>query len=177
MADPTAPPGGIADLPMALITAANRSTLGALAPLAAFRTIRLGAMRGVAGTGLNGAVYLAGRRWAARLTFASPADLFRTMTELRLGVPRLVSQTADQWEIELRESRSGSGLPAVGEALCYFEAGFLAGALAGRTQRRVPVRATACWGTGAQQCLFVAQLDPVADSAGVRSIAWGRATH
>lgn len=160
MADPTGQTGGIADLPMAMITAANRPTLGALAPVAAFRTIRLGAMSGVAGTGLNGAVYLAGRRWAASLTFASPADLFRTMTELRLGVPRLVSQNADQLEIELRESLSGSGLPAVGEALCYFEAGFLAGALAGLTQRRVQVRETACWGTSAQQCLFVAKLDP-----------------
>lgn len=160
MADPTPPFDGIGDLPMATITRADRPTLGALAPVAAFRAIRLGAMGGVAGSGLNGAVYLAGRRWAAGLTFASPADLFRTMTELRLGLPRLVSQSADQLEIELGESLSGSGLPAVGEPLCYFEAGFLAGALAGLTQRRVQVRETACWGTGAQQCLFVAKLDP-----------------
>ncbi|MDQ2809630.1 MAG: hypothetical protein M3Z04_22375 [Chloroflexota bacterium] len=141
MVDPTPPPGSIGDLPMAMLTAADRPTLGAPAPVAAFRAIRLGAMGGMAGSGLNGAVYLAGRRWAAGLTFASPADLFRTMTELR-------------------ESLSGSGLPAVGEPLCHFEAGFLAGALAGLTHRRVQVRETACWGTGAQQCLFVAKLEP-----------------
>jgi predicted hydrocarbon binding protein len=145
---------------MADITGVMRPTLGALSPVAAFRAIRLGALGTVAGSGLNGAVYLAGRRWAQSLTFASPADLFRTMAELRLGVPRLISQTADTIEIELSESLSASGVPAVGEPLCQFEAGFLAGALGNLTSKRVQVRETACWGTGHQTCTFVAKLEP-----------------
>jgi len=161
MPDPPAPhEGGIADLTMPQITSVARPTLGALSPVAAFRAIRLGALGTVAGSGLHGAVYLAGRRWAQSLTFASPADLFRTMAELRLGIPRLVQQTGDTIEIELAESLSGAGLPAVGEPLCHFEAGFLAGGLAGLTARRVQVRETACWGTGHQSCIFVAKLEP-----------------
>lgn len=161
MPDPhTGHEGGIADLSMADITAVDRPTLGPAAAVAAFRAIRLGALGTVAGSGLNGAVYLAGRRWAQSLTFSTPADLFRTLAELRLGVPRVLSQSADTIEIELAETLSAAGLPAVGEPLCHFEAGFLAGALATLTGKRVQVRETACWGTGGQRCVFVAKLEP-----------------
>jgi len=161
MGESNAPGGtGIAGLPMSTITGGDRPTLGNLSPMAAFRAIRLAAMGEMAGSGLNGAVYRAGRRWAQSLSFASPAEVFKTMTELRLGVPRLVNQTPDTLEIELAESLSGSGLPVVGEPVCHFEAGFLAGALAGLTGRRVQVRETACCGTGAPTCLFVAKLEP-----------------
>lgn len=150
---------GIAGLSMSDITAANRPTLGTVSPLAAFRAIRLGALGSMAGSGLNGAVYLAGRRWAQSLTFAAPADLFRMMAELRLGLPKLLNQTPDTMEIELAESLSGAGLPPIGEPLCHFEAGFLAGALMNLTGKRVQVRETQCWGTGQQTCTFVAKLE------------------
>ncbi|HMA32987.1 MAG TPA: V4R domain-containing protein [Chloroflexia bacterium] len=161
MPDPTNPGGkGIADLDMREIVTVTRPTLGALAPVAAFRALRLGGLETVAGPGLNRAVYLAGRRWAQSLTLASPADLFRTMAEMRLGVPKLLHQSSETIEIELAESLSAAGLPAVGQPLCHFEAGFLAGALSRLTGGRVQVRETACWGTGQQSCIFVAKLEP-----------------
>ena len=152
--------GGIAGLSMADITTVDRPTLGPAAAVAAFRAIRLGALGTVAGSGLNGAVYLAGRQWAQSLAFAGPADLLRTLAELRLGVPRVLSQSADTIEIELAETLSAAGLPPVGEPVCHFEAGFLAGGLARLTGKRVQVRETACWGTGEQRCVFVAKLEP-----------------
>src|SRR4051812_22207803 len=100
MPDSPSPPTSIADLDMPTLTAAQRPQLGALSPVAAFRAIRLGALGSMAGSGLNGAVYLAGRRWAQSLPFSTPPDLLRTMTELRLGIPRVVSQSADTIEIE-----------------------------------------------------------------------------
>lgn len=151
---------GIAGLAPVQIATVTRPTLGPEAAVAAFRAVRLGALGSMAGAGLNGAVYLAGRRWAQSLAFASPGDVFRTMVDLRLGLPRLVQQSSDTIEIALAESLSGAGVPPVGETLCHFEAGFLAGALSNLTGQRVQVRETACWGTGQQSCLFVAKLEP-----------------
>jgi predicted hydrocarbon binding protein len=150
---------GIGDLKAADWGAIARPTLGDVAPVPAFRAVRLGALGSMAGAGLSGAVYLAGRKWARSLTFASLNDIFRTMTELRLGLPRLIAQTPDQMEIEVSETLSAAGVPNVGEPLCHLEAGFLAGALGELTGRKILVRETGCWGLGHRTCRFVARVE------------------
>jgi predicted hydrocarbon binding protein len=154
-----AAPGGISGLAVADWARIERPSLGDAAPVLAFRAVRLGALGSVAGGGLSGAVYLAGRKWARGLTFATLPDIFRTMTELRLGIPHLIGQTPDQMEIEIAETLSAAGLPNVGEALCHLEAGFLAGALGGLTGQKILVRETGCWGLGQQTCRFIARIE------------------
>src|SRR5947209_2163904 len=117
---------GIAGLAPGQIATVARPTLGPDAAVAAFRAVRLGALGSMAGAGLNGAVYLAGRRWAQSLAFAAPADVFRTMVDLRLGLPRLVQQSSDTIEIALAESLSGAGVTPGGVMLCHFAPGLLA---------------------------------------------------
>jgi predicted hydrocarbon binding protein len=136
-----------------------RPTLGDTSPVLAFRAVRLGALGSMAGAGLSGAVYLAGRNWARALPFASVPAIFQTMTELRLGLPRLIGQTPDQMEIEIAETLSAAGVPNVGEPLCHLEAGFLAGALGKLTGQKIRVRETGCWGLGQQTCRFVARIE------------------
>lgn len=149
----------IGDLKAADWASIARPTLSDVGPVLAFRAVRLGALGSMAGAGLSGAVYLAGRNWARTLTFASVADIFRAMTELRLGLPRLIAQTPDQMEIEISETLSAAGVPNVGEPLCHLEAGFLAGALGGLTGRKILVREVGCWGLGHQTCRFVARIE------------------
>ena len=150
---------GISDLKASDWASITRPTLGDVGPVLAFRAVRLGALGSMAGAGLSGAVYLAGRNWARTLTFASVADIFRAMTELRLGLPRLTAQTPDQMDIEISETLSAAGVPNVGEPLCHLEAGFLAGALGGLTGRKILVRETGCWGLGDPACRFVARIE------------------
>ena len=157
--DEKASGAGIGDLKAADWASITRPTLSNLGPVLAFRAVRLGALGSMAGAGLSGAVYLAGRNWARALTFASLSDIFRAMTELRLGLPRLTAQTPDQMEIEISETLSAAGVPNVGEPLCHLEAGFLAGALGGLTGRKILVRETGCWGLGHQTCRFVARIE------------------
>jgi predicted hydrocarbon binding protein len=152
-------PGGISGLQVADWARIERPSLGAVSPVVAFRAVRLGALGSMAGAGLSGAVYLAGRRWARSLQFATLPDIFRTMTELQLGIPHLIGQTPDQMEIEIAETLSAAGLPNVGEALCHLEAGFLAGALGGLTGHKILVRETGCWGLGQQTCRFMARIE------------------
>jgi predicted hydrocarbon binding protein len=121
--------------------------------------VRLGALGSMAGAGLSGAVYLAGRNWARNLTFASLNDIFRVMTEQRLGLPHLIGQTPEQMEIEVAETLSAAGVPDVGEPLCHLEAGFLAGALGKLTGQKILVREIGCWGQGHQTCRFIARIE------------------
>jgi predicted hydrocarbon binding protein len=152
-------PGGISGHAVADWAGMARPTLGDAAPVLAFRAVRLGALGSVAGAGLSGAVYLAGRKWARSRTFAGLPDVFRTMAELRLGIPHLIGQTPDQMEIEIAETLSAAGLPNVGEPLCHLEAGFLAGALGVLTGQKILVRETGCWGLGQQTCRFIARIE------------------
>ena len=137
-----------------------RPTLGGGGPLLAFRAVRLGALGSMAGAGLSGAVYLAGRNWARSQTFASLPHIFGAMADLRLGLPRLIGQTPDQMEIEIAETLSAAGLRAVGEPLCHLEAGFLAGALGLLTGQKIRVREVDCWGLGHPTCRFLARIEP-----------------
>src|SRR5215216_5713283 len=92
---------GMGDLRVADWGSSARPTLGDVAPVLAFSALRLGAVGTIADAGLSGEVYLAGRNWACSLTFGSLVDTLRSMTELRLGLPRLIGQTPDQMEIEI----------------------------------------------------------------------------
>lgn len=154
-----APPGGISGLGVADWARIARPSLGTESPVLAFRAVRLGALGSMAGAGLSGAVYLAGRKWARSLPFGTLPDIFRTMTELRLGLPHLIGQTPDQMEIEIAETLSAAGIPNVGEPLCHLEAGFLAGALGGLTGQKILVREIGCWGLGQQTCRFIARIE------------------
>ena len=151
--------GSISDLEVADWARIARPGLGDGSPVLAFRAVRLGALGSMAGAGLSGAVYLAGRKWARRRTFAGLPDIFRTMAELRLGIPHLIGPTPDPLEIELAETLSAAGVPNVGEPLCHLEAGFLAGALGGLTGQKILVRETGCWGLGQQTCRFIARIE------------------
>ncbi len=157
--DQAAAGGSISDLEVADWARIARPGLGEGSPVLAFRAVRLGALGSMAGAGLSGAVYLAGRKWARSLHFGSVPDIFRAMTELQLGIPHLIGQTPDQMEIEIAETLSAAGVPNVGEPLCHLEAGFLAGALGGLTGQKILVREIGCWGLGGQTCRFIARIE------------------
>ena len=135
-----------------------RPTLGQTVPLEWFRLLRLNAMRDVFGEALADTLYLLGRSFGRRLAEGDVDRLAAQFEALGLGKLRLVVEEEDRMVFEVDECATCSGLPDVGENLCWFEAGLLAGALEMITGRPTRVRETACASRSSDVCKYEAEL-------------------
>ena len=139
----------------------DRPTLGGTVPLQLYRAVRLLAFREVLGSKISAAILnVSGRSVARKMEIRSIPELVRTLEDLSVGSPRIEEQTDDHLILTSTECATCSGVPNIGEALCCFEAGFIAGALEGVLEKPVKVVETQCWGLGDKICRWEARRAP-----------------
>ncbi len=150
--------------------AAGRPTLGANAPVAMFRALRMVGMM----EGLNALigdastlVYAAGKGVGKELGQAilektgGNVDAFVAATaaevkNLGVGIMKVTHADLDNGllEIKVDECITCSGAPVIGKRVCHFEAGFVSGVLEPLVQKQVNVVETACNCMGEDGCVF-----------------------
>lgn len=87
------------------------------------------------------------------------AEFQRRMREFKIGILRVETLDPAQMTMTLTiaEDADCSGLPVLGETVCVYDEGFIAGVLEHYTGARFEVMETDCWATGFNACRFAAR--------------------
>ena len=137
------------------IQVADRPTLGDHVSLSLFRFVRIHVLREVLGSRLSSAIlYQSGKQIARKMQFQQVEDILVTLTSFLTGHLAIICQDEESIIIEEDECATCAGIPPVGEPICHFEAGFIAGGLEQVLGTPLEVRETKCWGTGDRVCRF-----------------------
>ncbi|NTW71884.1 MAG: SpoIIE family protein phosphatase [Eubacteriaceae bacterium] len=141
------------------ISCPDRAELGQNIDLLYMRIIRI-ALRDTFGSKLsNSILYESGKNFAsAYFEIDTVEQLCAYLNQLMIGKIRIVSKDSSMVIFEEDECAVCSGLPEIGETLCSFECGFIAGGLMKITGKDVFVNETKCWGIGDSVCRFEANL-------------------
>lgn len=138
-----------------------RDTTGSQVDLVYYRIIRLIALRESLGSVLSAnLLYQAGHRIGREADCSSLDQLQNFLDDFLLGKIKIVEQKTNFIVVEEDECATCSGLPNIGEAVCDFEAGFIAGCLERMVGKKVIVKETKCWGLGDKICRFEASILP-----------------
>ncbi|XRP96177.1 V4R domain-containing protein [Methanocaldococcus sp. 16A] len=130
----------------------NRNSLGRNIDITVFRLIRFMNLERYLGRGAHGVIYDCGRELGKSLNPSSIEDVVKFCEEYKIGKVEIVNKNPLQ--IRVCECISCSGLPEVGETLCWFEGGFIAGCLEKILNKKVRVNETHCAGLGNNFCQF-----------------------
>ena len=114
----------------------------------------------------RGAGYRAGCYFARNmLTLSLPlnafiAELQSRMAEMKIGVLRMesVDETTGKIMLTVAEDADCSGLPLLGETVCNYDEGFIAGILSTYTGKPYSATEVDCWATGDRVCRFCAEI-------------------
>jgi len=87
------------------------------------------------------------------------SELQKVLTSLMIGVLRIERANQDKTKLVLTvsEDLDCSGLPVVGETVCHYDEGFLAGVLKAYTGNDYDVVEIDCWASGDRTCRFSAE--------------------
>ena len=88
------------------------------------------------------------------------AELQSRMAEMKIGVLRLEQVNMENGKIVLTvaEDADCSGLPLLGETVCNYDEGFIAGILSAYTGKPYVALEVDCWATGDRVCRFCAEV-------------------
>ncbi len=88
------------------------------------------------------------------------SQLKNTLLSLKIGVIRIEAFDRDTGNMSLTvsEDLDCSGLPVVGESVCNYDEGFIAGILDKYTKRKYNVVEIDCWAKGDRVCRFTADV-------------------
>jgi hypothetical protein len=86
------------------------------------------------------------------------AQLQEKLLNLKIGILRIEKSDLDRLEflMTVEEDLDCSGLPLLGETVCEYDEGFIAGVLATYTGINFNVREIDCWASGERVCRFSA---------------------
>ncbi|MFZ7131435.1 MAG: SpoIIE family protein phosphatase [Eubacteriales bacterium] len=138
-----------------------RTELGQTIDLVYMRLLRI-ALRDTFGSKLsNSLLYESGKNLALNnIKVKNITELAEYLEQLMIGFIRIVHMDEHKIIIEEDECAVCSGLPDIGEPLCSFECGFIAGGLSSIYHQDIKVMETKCWGLGDTLCRFEADLKP-----------------
>lgn len=151
-------------IPLSLkdISCPVRAELGQNIDLVYMRLFRIALRDTYGGKLSNSLLYEAGRSMAINnFDIKDTEQLLQHLNDLMVGVTRVVYSDDSKIIIEEDECAVCSGIPYVGETLCSFECGFIAGGLMSSLHKNVKVIETKCWGLGDEICRFEANISPV----------------
>jgi len=132
-----------------------RPTLGAEAGVGLYRLLRLVAFDAMTGAEAVATARAAGEKVGRSLGLGKLDDFVALCTSLKLGVVEASVLTESSVRVVVRECIACAGAHHGGEAICHFEGGLVAGAVAAIFRRPVRVRETACQGgCGDDACRF-----------------------
>lgn len=136
-----------------------RPDLGQNIDLVYMRLLRV-ALRDTFGSKLsNSILYESGKNLALHNIKVSTVDeLLGYLKKLMIGITKVISISDNKIVLEEDECAVCSGMPNIGEPLCSFESGFIAGGLTSILKKEVSVVETACWGLGDNVCRFEATI-------------------
>jgi uncharacterized protein len=88
------------------------------------------------------------------------SELQARLKELNIGILRIESADLEKMHfiLTVSEDLDCSGLPLVGETVCDYDEGFIAGILNTYTGREFQVKEIDCWASGERTCRFEAKL-------------------
>ncbi len=88
------------------------------------------------------------------------AQLQERLRTLNIGILRIEKADISKMDFVLTvsEDLDCSGLPIVGETVCDYDEGFIAGILTAYTGKDFEVKEIDCWATGDRTCRFTARL-------------------
>jgi len=110
---------------------------------------------------------LAGRHFYENIMIPKPtsfndliARLQGVLKDMGIGILRVESASLDtmSFTLTVSEDLDCSGLPELGQEICIYDEGFLAGLLESFTGRRFKVKEVDCWCTCGRICRFDAHL-------------------
>ncbi|ADG14000.1 4-vinyl reductase 4VR [Methanocaldococcus infernus ME] len=130
----------------------NRGSLGNDVDVTVFRLIRFMDLERYLGKAANNIFYECGKTLGRDLNINSIDELVKFCKVYKICRAEIVSE--DPLRIRIYECITCSGLPNVGEPLCYFEGGFIAGCLENILNKRVRAKETHCAGLGNEFCEF-----------------------
>lgn len=80
----------------------------------------------------------------------------KKLIEMKIGILRVESADMDtlHFTVTVSEDLDCSGLPIIGESVCDYDEGFIAGVFNEFTGRSFSVKETDCWATGDKTCRF-----------------------
>ena len=89
------------------------------------------------------------------------AQFQKRLEEFKMGVLRIEKFDGDTGKMVLTVSEDAdcSGLPLLGETVCNYDEGFLAGVLTSYTGKSYTATEVNCWATGDRVCRFRADID------------------
>jgi uncharacterized protein len=88
------------------------------------------------------------------------AELQQKLKDMRIGVLRVEKADKEKMEFTLtvEEDLDCSGLPLLGETVCDYDEGFIAGVLHAYSGKEFEVKEIDCWATGERVCRFAIKL-------------------
>jgi uncharacterized protein len=88
------------------------------------------------------------------------ADLQQKLKDLNIGILRIESADLEnmQFVLTVSEDLDCSGLPLLGETVCDYDEGFIAGILNTYTNKEFDVKEIDCWASGERTCRFLVKL-------------------
>lgn len=88
-------------------------------------------------------------------------DLQNKMKELKIGVLRIedVDEESGKIILTVAEDADCSGLPVLGETVCNYDEGFIAGVLSTYSGKPYTAVEVDCWATGDRVCRFHAKIE------------------
>lgn len=110
--------------------------------------------------------YQAGEYFAANyLDLGSPfpqfiAQLAQKMEEMKIGILRVekVEEETGKLVLTVSEDADCSGMPLLGDTVCNYDEGFIAGVLSSYTKKNYYATEVDCWATGDRVCRFEAEI-------------------
>lgn len=146
----------------------ERPTMGGSVPISLYRAVRLLSFRELLGTKLSNAMlHLAGQTVAEKLGVNGLKDATQALGDLAIAKTTVEEESGSRIVLAATECATCSGMPNIGEAICSFEAGLLAGGLRDSFDgKRVNVVETNCWGLGDRICRWEAKAVPNGNPAG-----------
>ncbi|CAB3289418.1 4-vinyl reductase 4VR [Methanocaldococcus lauensis] len=135
-----------------VLSKSNRNSLGREINITVFRIMRFMDLERYLGRGAHGVIYECGRELGESLNPSTIDDVVNFCEKHKIGKVEIINKSPLQ--IRVYECISCSGLPEVGEPLCWFEGGFIAGCLEKILNKKVRAKETHCAGLGDDFCQF-----------------------
>ena len=87
------------------------------------------------------------------------AELQKKLKEFKIGILRIEKADLENlnFVLTVSEDLDCSGLPVMGDTVCVYDEGFIAGVLKGYTGKDFIVSEIDCWATGDRTCRFTAE--------------------
>ena len=130
----------------------DRPTLGRYVDVVVFRAFVFSIIKYL-GFNSTHKIYSAGKGFGKSLRVRTMDDLIRCFRELGIGIVEVVEKNP-VLKIRIYESVFCSGLPNIGECVCHYEKGILAGCLENILNKKVEVVETRCCACGDDYCEF-----------------------